>query len=135
MIPYNYIVDDVLYSKKASEAATEILSLKELPDAFFTVSDHQSLEVFKIAESMNIKIPDQIGIFGFANEDFGEILKPALSSVDQKSKELGKAAARIYFENKSTKKSEPVDYKQEVIKSEIIIRQSSLKSAVYLEKV
>src|SRR5687768_9974859 len=130
MIPYNYIVDDVLYAKKASEAALEILNLKELPDAFFTVSDHQSLEVFKIAESKNIKIPDQLGIFGFANEDFGEILKPNLSSVDQKSKELGKAAARIYFENISAKKSEPVSYKDEVIKSEIIIRQSSLRSAV-----
>lgn len=132
LIPYNFIVDDVLYSKKASEAATEILNLKELPDAFFTVSDHQSLEVFKIAESMNIKIPEQLGIFGFANEDFGEILKPTLSSVDQKSKELGKAAARIYFENISAKKSDPVYYKEEVIKSDIIIRQSSLRSSVFL---
>ena len=82
--------------------------MKEPPDAFFTVSDHQSLEVFKLAESMSIMIPEQLGIFGFANEDFGEIIKPALSSVDQKSKELGKAAAQIYFENILAKKSEVV---------------------------
>ena len=128
LIPYNYIVDDVLYSKKASEAATEILSLKELPDAFFTVSDHQSLEVFKIAESMNIKIPDQLGIFGFANEDFGEILKPTLSSVDQKSKELGKHAANIYFKNLLKKTDDLPADKKEIINSEIIIRQSSQKT-------
>ena len=35
IIPYNYIVDNVLYAKKASEAITELLNLKEPPDAFF----------------------------------------------------------------------------------------------------
>ena len=131
LIPYNYIVDDVLYSKKASEAAAEILSLKELPDAFFTVSDHQSLEVFKIAESMNIKIPDQLGIFGFANEDFSEILKPNLSSGDQKSKELGKHAAEIYFKNILKKNDELPADKTEIIKSTIIIRESSQRIHQY----
>jgi DNA-binding LacI/PurR family transcriptional regulator len=131
IIPYNYIVDDVLYSKKASEAVSELLSLKEPPDAFFTVSDHQSLEVFKKADSMNIKIPEQLGIFGFANEDFSEIIKPTLSSVDQKSKELGKHAANLYFKNllKEDKDELPAD-KKEIINSEIIIRQSSLRSSV-----
>ena len=128
IIPYNYIVDNVLYAKKASEAITELLNLKEPPDAFFTVSDHQSLEVFKIAESMNIKIPEQLGIFGFANEDFGEIIKPTLSSVDQKSKELGKHAANLYFKNMLKKNDELPADKKEIINSEIIIRQSSLRS-------
>ena len=130
IIPYNFIIEDVLSKEKAEEMANELLRLKEPPDAFFCVSDHQSLGVLKVADSLGIKVPDQLGIFGFANEAFTELLKPALSSVNQKSKELGKAAARIYFENILAKKSEPVDYKEEVIKSEIIIRQSSLKSAV-----
>jgi DNA-binding LacI/PurR family transcriptional regulator len=129
IIPYNFIVDDVLDAKKTPEPITELLSLKEPPDAFFTVSDHQSLEVFKIAESMNIKVPEQLGIFGFANEDFSEIIKPTLSSVDQKSKELGKHAAEIYFKNILKKNDEfPAD-KKEIINSEIIIRQSSLKTS------
>ena len=130
LIPYNYIVDDVLYSKKASEAAEEILSLKEPPDAFFTVSDHQSLEVFKIAESMGIMIPQQLGIFGFANEDFGEIIKPALSSVDQRSKELGKQAANLYFKKIRSKNEDPAADKRIIIESQIIIRESSIRTRV-----
>jgi len=130
IIPYNYIVDDVLYSKKASEAAEEILSLKEPPDAFFTVSDHQSLEVFKIAESMGIMIPEQLGIFGFANEDFGEIIKPALSSVDQRSKELGKQAANLYFKKIRNKNEDHPTDKNIIIESQIIIRQSSVRTCV-----
>jgi len=130
IIPYNYIVDDVLYSKKASEAAEEILSLKEPPDAFFTVSDHQSLEVFKIAESMGIMIPEQLGIFGFANEDFGEIIKPALSSVDQRSKELGKQAANLYFKKIRNKNEDQPTDKNIIIESQIIIRQSSIRTNI-----
>ena len=80
---------------------------------------------------MNIKIPEQLGIFGFANEDFGEIIKPTLSSVDQKSKELGKHAANLYFKNMLKKNDELPADKKEIINSEIIIRQSSLKSSVH----
>ena len=128
IIPYNFIVDDVLYAKRTSEAVNELLHLKEPPDAFFTVSDHQSLEVFKMAESMQIKIPEQLGIFGFANEDFSEIINPALSSVDQNSKELGKQAAAIYFENILKKKQTPGEDKTKLVKSEIIIRESSKRA-------
>ena len=136
IIPYNYVVSDVLLKERAMEVAKELLTFKEPPDAFFTVSDHQSLGILQIAESLNIKVPEQLGIFGFANEAFTEIVKPSLSSVDQKSKELGRRAAHVYFEkilrNKSGKtnkkeisKSEAI--KNEVIKSEIIVRQSSIK--------
>jgi DNA-binding LacI/PurR family transcriptional regulator len=128
IIPYNFIVDDVLEKKKAAEAITELLDLQEPPDAFFTVSDHQSLEAFKIAESLKINIPAQLGIFGFANEDFSEIIKPGLSSVDQKSKELGKHAANLYFKNMLKNNIELPADKTEIINSEIIIRESSVRT-------
>lgn len=126
-IPYNFIVENVLSREKATQMALELLTLKEPPDAFFTVSDHQSLGVLQAANSLGIKVPEKLGIFGFANEAFTEMITPSLSSVDQKSKELGKAAARIYFEN--VLKGNPILSKdqEEVIKSQIIVRQSSLR--------
>jgi DNA-binding LacI/PurR family transcriptional regulator len=128
VIPYNYIVEDALSKERAMEAATELLTFPEPPDAFFTVSDHQSLGILQVADSLGIKMPEQLGIFGFANEYFTEITKPALSSVDQKSKELGKCAANLYFEKILKGKGEVCTNKKEIIKSEIIIRQSSLRT-------
>jgi len=136
VIPYNYVVSDVLAKEKAMEVAMELLTFKEPPDAFFTVSDRQSLGILEVAESLKIKVPEQLGIFGFANEAFAEMIKPSLSSVDQKSKELGRHAANVYFEKilknksgrttkKETGKTEAI--KNEVIKSEIIVRQSSIR--------
>lgn len=129
-IPYNFIVGNVLSKEKAVEIATELLGLKEPPDAFVTVSDHQSLGVLQVAESLRINVPDQLGIFGFANESFTEIIKPTLSSVDQKSKELGKQAADLYFQNIRKQNSESVTGKQKIINCEIIARQSSLRRPV-----
>lgn len=139
VIPYNFIVSDSLSKEKAFKVAMELLTFKEPPDAFFTVSDHQSLGVLEATESLNIKVPEQVGIFGFANEAFTELIRPSLSSVDQKSKELGRYAANVYFEKilkyksskgvkKETNKKDLT--KSEVIKSEIIARQSSNRKSV-----
>jgi DNA-binding LacI/PurR family transcriptional regulator len=139
VIPYNFIVSDSLSKEKAFKVAMELLTFKEPPDAFFTVSDHQSLGVLEATESLNIKVPEQVGIFGFANEAFTELIRPSLSSVDQKSKELGCHAANVYFEKilkyksskglkKETSKKDLT--KSEVIKSEIIARQSSNRKSV-----
>ena len=129
IIPYNFIVEDALSKEKAIEAATELLNLPEPPDAFFTVSDHQSLGVLQVANSKDIQVPEKLGIFGFANEDFTEITHPALSSVDQKSKELGKRAANLYFEKILKGKDKLPADKKEIVKGEIIIRRSSLKES------
>jgi len=78
------------------------------------------------AELLEVKVPEELGIFGFANEKFAGLLKPALSSVDQNSKELGKQAARLYFDNILNGNSKGINH-EEIVKGEIIIRKSSLR--------
>jgi DNA-binding LacI/PurR family transcriptional regulator len=126
-IPYNFIVEDSLDQNKTIEVVTELLDLENPPDAFLTVSDHQSLTILKVAESKGINVPLQLGIFGFANEAFSSIIKPSLSSVDQKSKELGKRAAKIYFENILKGNNTATKNREEIIKSEIIVRESTMR--------
>lgn len=126
-IPYNYIVDNALSKEKAFVITTELLSLKEPPDAFFTVSDHQSLGVLQAAKDLGIAVPDQVGIFGFANEAFTELIQPSLSSVNQKSKEVGKCTANLYFKGILDQEEEGRPVRKEVIKSEIIVRESSFR--------
>jgi DNA-binding LacI/PurR family transcriptional regulator len=122
----DFVIDDVLAPEAATGAIRNLLRLKDRPDAFLTVSDHQSLAVLKIAASLGISVPDQLGIFGFANEAFAEIVQPTLSSVDQKSKDLGRHAANVYFKNILNNKQASV-LQTEVLISEIVVRQSSKK--------
>lgn len=126
-IPPHFIIDDILAPAKAMEVARQLLLSSEVPDAFLTVSDHQSLGVLQTAESLGLKVPDQLGIFGFANETFASMIRPPLSSVEQRSKEIGRRAAQIYFEHLLHRDEEDLTDKEEIIKSEILIRGSALR--------
>jgi DNA-binding LacI/PurR family transcriptional regulator len=89
------------------------------------------LGVLQVANPLDIRVPKQLGIFGFANEAFSEIIRPSLSSVDQISKEMGKRTAELYFNNilstniLSRESKIRTSYKKEIIKTEIIVRESS----------
>lgn len=125
-IPYNYIVNNAMTTERGMEIATELLNSKNPPDAFFTISDYSAFGILKVANSLGIPVPDQIGIIGFSNETFTELVSPALSSVDQKSRKLGKDAANIYFDSISNGKNS-VKFRKKIIGSCTIIRSSSQK--------
>lgn len=127
-IPESFIVEKSLSQESAKKTALILLKAKDRPDAFLTVSDHQALGVWEAAKLLSFNIPEELGIFGFANEDFTQIIEPALSSADQKSKKLGEEAALLYFENSRQRKNlaQPVQqFKEIIVKMKIIERLSS----------
>lgn len=132
-IPYNYILDNVLTTEKGMEVASELLKSKEPPDAFFTVSDYSALGVLRAALALGLNVPEQVGIIGFSNETFTDLILPPLSSVDQKSRKLGKEATNVYFDfiNKQVRGGE---FRKQIIESSLVIRQSSMKSSVSIKK-
>jgi LacI family transcriptional regulator len=126
-IPYNFVTTNELSEDAAKQVARELLQLKEPPDAFFTVADLLSLGVLQTANEMNLLIPQQIGIIGFANELITRLLKPSLSSINQKATELGACAAGLYFDSILTREKAETTFESRIIESEIIIRDSSRK--------
>jgi DNA-binding LacI/PurR family transcriptional regulator len=125
-IPYHYIVDNALTTESGMQVATELLKSKEPPDSFFTISDYSALGVLRAAKSLSLKVPEQIGIVGFANETFTDLVTPSISSVDQKSRKLGKDAATIYFDFILGQRNAGT-FKKQIIKSSMVIRESSSK--------
>ncbi len=127
-IPYNYILDNEFKTETAQKAAIELLQYKDPPDAFFTVTDHAALGVLKAACSLGLRVPDQVGIIGFSNETFTEVTFPTLSSVDQQSRNLGKAAANMYFNHVLAGEAANAvaqSFEMQVIESSLIVRESS----------
>jgi DNA-binding LacI/PurR family transcriptional regulator len=125
-VPYNYIIDNALTTERAVQVATALLKSGSPPDAFFTITDYAALGVLKAATALGLQVPEDVGIIGFSNETFTEMITPSLSSVDQKSRKLGKDAAGIYFDFilKQNQTSTP---KKKVIESSLVIRDSSSK--------
>lgn len=123
--------DLILYNafseKEMSESVIELLSSENPPDAFLTGSDHSALLILQIANNMGIKVPESLGIIGSGNDILTQYSKPSLSAIDQKSMELGRKAASIYFNYISKKNDNHIITKEEIITADIQIRESTLK--------
>ena len=49
----------------------------------------------KELKERGIKVPDEFGVIGFANEQFGEHITPTLSTVDQQTIHMGRSAITL----------------------------------------
>ena len=85
-------------------------------DALYCCGDFCALGAVRALQEKGVRIPEDFGIVGTANESFTSLMTPSLSSIGQHPFEMGQAAARAFL-------SGSVD--TEVIPMELIIRQSS----------
>jgi LacI family transcriptional regulator len=102
----------------------ELMTLPKPPDAIFTSEDFTALGALKELKARRISVPSRCGLIGFCNELFTEYVTPPISSMDQRTVEMGEAAFRLInelIENKGRKKIE----KQIVLDPIPVFRQSS----------
>jgi LacI family transcriptional regulator len=77
------------------KAADYFLQLEYPPDAIFSVEDFSALGLMKRLKEHNVRIPEEMGIIGFANEDFDQYVTPTLSSIDQQTVNMGREAFKM----------------------------------------
>lgn len=103
--------EDLVYPGKLSiesgrEAVQHFLKMHTPPDAVFAVEDYTALGVIKELKENNIRIPEDFGVIGFANELFGEHITPSLSTIDQQTVLMGKESFNLLadlIQNKGVK--------------------------------
>ncbi len=103
------------------------LELEKKPDAVFATEDFTALGVLKELKEKGINIPDQFGIIGFCNDLFGEHITPPLSTVDQKTVQMGEEAFNLIYELIS-KKGEKINQQKRILTPALILRESSKKN-------
>jgi len=97
------------------------------PDAVFAAEDFTALGVISEAKERKINIPGELGVIGFANEQFGEHITPRLSTIDQQTIQMGKSALGLLLD--LIEKKENGDHRQQKIVLEplLIERDSARK--------
>lgn len=108
------------------EAARQILSLRQLPDAIFAMNDGIAIGAMYVIKEAGIKIPDQISVVGFDDEPHSSYFIPPLTSVWQPVYDMGMLSARILL-NRLNSDQQNNEYRYELLKPELVIRQSSRK--------
>jgi len=121
MILHNALV------KEGGEAAFHMSrKLSQQPDAYFCAGDYSALGVLQAALASGLKVPEDIGITGFANEPFTAYLHPSLTTVDQRGTEMGRRVAQLFLEDEKQNTGKQI-YESIVLEPELIIRNSSLR--------
>src|SRR5690606_15798593 len=77
------------------EIAEEILKQSPRPTAVFCVTDHEALYIYEAAAKLGLRIPEDISVVGFADLDFSANLRPPLTTMRQRPKEIGRRAAQL----------------------------------------
>lgn len=106
-------------------ATLEILRKGDKPDAIFAINDNAALGAMKAIKECGLRIPTDIAVVGFSDDPNVNILvDPPLTSVAQPGYEMGNTAARLFFDHLNKKELREITH--EVLKTHLIVRQSSL---------
>lgn len=126
------IVPDSITFGTGQRAADYFLSLAERPDAVYSAGDFSAMGMLLHFKKCGVRIPEEIAVVGFANESFDDFSDPGLTSVDLFSKEMGRRAAEILFDEmeQPQQEREPRHIK---ITPELVVRGSSVKKREELE--
>jgi LacI family transcriptional regulator len=107
------------------EAAKRLLSARKRPDGIFCFNDPVALGAMRAILEAGLRIPEDIAVVGCGNLSYSDFLRVPLSSVDQGSSKIGKAAAGMAL--KLAQNRGHAQPKTQLIQPHIVARASSLR--------
>lgn len=121
------LIIDGFKEEDAIRSAKRILATKNLPDGIFITNDFCAAVVMQFLKDAGKRIPQDIAIVGFNNDNIGKVISPKLSTINYPGFEMGQVAARSLINH--LKGFWDMNLTNTVvIKSELIVRESSLKN-------
>jgi DNA-binding LacI/PurR family transcriptional regulator len=124
-LPVNdyYILHSHFQSEKVEEYTRYLINLPHRPDAIFAINDYAAIEMMHVIRKAGLRIPEDIAVLGFNNENVGRFVETSLSTIDQPAHEMGSVAAEILINHVHHTE---LPWENKVVKSKLIIRQSTL---------
>lgn len=119
------LVESNLNPKDAALATQKLLNLEQIPDAIFGINDTIAFAAMKEIKEHKFRIPKDIALVGFTDEFHSTVVEPALTSVTHPTLQMGKEAARLFFDllEKGAFSNEKV-----ILPTNLVIRESSVKN-------
>lgn len=99
-IPFDplLIAEGYVSIESGQKATEQLMKLPNPPDAIFAVEDFTALGALKQLKAMGKRVPQDVGVVGFANELFGEHITPSLTTFDQQTVTMGREATGLLLQ-------------------------------------
>jgi LacI family transcriptional regulator len=125
------ILVTTLSEEAGVEAAQQILRMDPLPDGVFVTNDTCAASLMKVLKQAGLSVPADIVLVGFNNDPVSRVVEPPLTTIDYPGYEMGEVAVRSLLHLISGQSDARVP-KAITLRSELVVRESSLKKAAVL---
>ncbi|WP_051718910.1 LacI family DNA-binding transcriptional regulator [Hymenobacter sp. IS2118] len=120
------IRDSNMTLESGAQCMADLLALPNPPDAVFAAGDTAILGALQLLKSRGLRVPQDVALAGFSNEALTQVAEPMLTSVDQRTEEMGQAAFRLFTELLSAEGT-AFSQRQVVLQPQLFVRASSLR--------
>lgn len=127
MKTYGFPHDDLYLEVNPSDlaagyaAARSLLSRNPAPTALVCYCDAVAHGAMRAAHELGLKLPDELSVVGFDNVALNDFITPQLTSVAQRTRDIGMHLARLIL---AAIQGEPTEPKQVLLGTELIVRES-----------
>lgn len=94
----DWIIEGGFEVKDGYESFKKLNKLGNLPEIIFTVNDRVALGAYKAAKEAGLRIPEDIGIFGFGFSEITDFFDPQLTLINQDPRRLGYEACKLLID-------------------------------------
>lgn len=106
----------------AYSAILQTLNADSVPDAFFTCSDVFAAATINAAQSLGIRVPEDLSVIGFDNIETSRMTHPPITTIAQPGFQMGQQACSILVEKIG---NPDLPIRHILLNTELVIRDST----------
>jgi LacI family transcriptional regulator len=112
-LPRRYVVDITPKDRFADwdeivgQAVTALLQLESRPTAVFCSCDAVARACYRVCAALRLKVPEDVSLVGFDDDPLAEWLTPALTTVRQPFREMGRTAMELLLTQLTKRAARP----------------------------
>jgi LacI family transcriptional regulator len=132
-MPAEYLVQapsaDVDGHRNGVAALDRLRQLERPPDGIFCCNDVVAMGVIAEALRQGITVPGGLAVIGCGNLHYGSEIRVPLSSIDQRSGEIGQRAARLTLDILAARAEKTsLDYREIILQPRLAARESTARN-------
>jgi LacI family transcriptional regulator len=94
----DWIIEGGFEFKDGYDSFIKLFQQGELPEIVFTVNDRVALGVYEAARECGLKIPSDIGIFGYGFDETTDMFQPSFAVINQDPRKMGQQAIALLLD-------------------------------------
>ncbi|MGY3716181.1 LacI family DNA-binding transcriptional regulator [Sutcliffiella cohnii] len=106
-VPKGYVVDGGYFTYDGGKKAMEkLLKHKDRPTAVYVAGDLMAIAAIDAIKENGLNVPEDISVIGFDDIQMARYITPALTTIRQDTKLIGKTAANVLIDQINNKKKQ-----------------------------